>query len=394
MAMYSLGTVLMITSLHGSYALAGGLSAAGLAGGAVFLNRVAALVDKFGPRRILLPQSGLFFAGTVAFIASAEMHAPAWLLFVTGTIGASLMPALGAIVRTGWSTLCGPDDQKLQLAYALESANDELIFILGPILAAFLATTVHPAAGLIAAPALSVTGIWFLIRHPCMRSRPLPSPERSRARERGPAAGPRRSSLPAPSLVTLAPVLAMFGAVTAAIELATVSFATTHGHRPLAGLILALFAVGSAGGGLWYGSRKWKAVTHHRLAVAQVLSAVAIVLLWLAPSLGVLCVLLLSAGIVSSPILISAYSILEQQARAGRENEVLSWVGVSMCLGAALGAVIAGWAVDAHGAVGGYLAASAFSGLAAIACVAGLPSLRPPVQRSEAAGRIAEHAEQ
>lgn len=129
MAMYPLGTVLMITALGGSYALAGGMAAAGLAGSAALLNRVAAWADRFGPQRVLLPQSALFLAATAAFIVGAETHAPVWLLFVTGTIGASSMPALGAVVRTGWGTLCGPDEQKLELAFALESANDDLIFI-------------------------------------------------------------------------------------------------------------------------------------------------------------------------------------------------------------------------------------------------------------------------
>jgi predicted MFS family arabinose efflux permease len=383
MAMYSLGTVLLITSLHGGYALAGGLSAAGLVGASVFLNRVSVWVDRFGPRRVLLPQSALFFAGTIAFVASAETHAPAWVLFVTGTFGASLLPALGAVTRTGWSTLCGPDDHKLQLALALESANDELIFILGPVLTVLLATRVHPAAGLIAAASLASIGIWFLVRHPCMRADARPDTEGSAVRRKRPADEARRWSLPALGLVTLVPVLAMFGAVTAAIELATVAFATAHGHRALAGLILALFAVGSAGGGLWYGSRKWAAGTRHRLAVAQVLSAIVVALLWFASSPVILCLVLLAAGIVASPILISSYSLLEREAEAGRENEALSWVGVSMCVGGALGAVVAGWSVDAHGAGGGYLTAAACAGLAALVCVASLASRQSAPTRSE-----------
>lgn len=393
MAMYSLGSVLMITSLHGSYALAGGLAAAGLVGSGALLPRVAAWADSFGPKRVLRRQSALFFAATAAFIASAEMHGPAWLLFVTGTIGASSMPALGAIVRTGWRTVCSPDAQNLQVAFALESANDDLIFILGPVLTAFLATRVHPAAGLGVAVGLSVIGIWFLVRQPCMRSAPLAGSEPFTAPEGQSTARSRRWTLPAPGLVALAPVLALSGAVTASIELATVASATAHGHRGLAGLILALFAVGSAAGGLWYGSRKWKVDIHHRLAVTQILSAAFTVLLWLAPNLGVLCVLLLVLGIIASPTLISGYSILEQQAKPGRETEALSWAGLSMCLGGALGSAITGWAIDAHGADGGYLAAAACAVLGAVVCLTGLAPLRPPSRQSETAQLIAGHAE-
>ena len=45
----------------------------------------------------------------------------------------------------------------------------------------------------------------------------------------------------------------------AAIDLATVDFAARHEHKPLAGVILGGYALGSMAGGLWYGSRTWRA---------------------------------------------------------------------------------------------------------------------------------------
>src|SRR5260221_14054730 len=77
MAMYSLGTVLMITTLKGNYALAGGLSAAGLAGGALVLTKVAAWVDRYGPRRVLIPQALVFAPPPAPFIPAPPAHAPA-----------------------------------------------------------------------------------------------------------------------------------------------------------------------------------------------------------------------------------------------------------------------------------------------------------------------------
>ncbi len=380
MAMYSLGTVLMITSLHDSFALAGALAATGLAGSAALLTQVGAWADRFGPRHVLAPQSAVFFAATAAFIASAELRAPSWLLFVTGTLGAATMPALGAMVRSGWGTLCRADDQRLQLAFALESVNDDLIFILGPVLTAFLATRVYPAAGIGAAAILSAAGVWCFARQPCVQSGPAVTEPASSTKAGIPRARPRRWELPASGLVTLAPVLVMFGAATASIEIATVAFAAAHGHRTLAGLILAVFAIGSGAGGLWYGSRSWRIALHHRFAVTQILWAAATGVLWLAPNLTALCILMLLAGAVTSPTFITGYSILRHQARSGRDTEALSWVGFSVCLGAAVGSAITGWSIDAHGASGGYLVAAACAALAAAACLAGLASLRPPTE--------------
>jgi MFS family permease len=386
MAMYSLGTVLMITSLHGSYALAGGVAATGVAASAALLTRVGAWADRFGPRRVLASQSAFFCAATAAFIVCAELQAPIPLLFVTGTLGAATMPALGAMVRSGWGVLCGSDDLGLQLAFALESVNDDLIFIVGPVLTAFLATSLYPAAGIGAAAALSVAGVWCFIRQPCVRPGPAAA-EPARTRTGVAPARSRRWVLPAPGLLTLAPVLVMFGAATASIELSTVAFATAHGHRSLAGLILGVAAIGSGAGGLYYGSRNWRAAAYHRFAVIQVMSAGAIGVLWLAPGITALCFLVLLAGAVTSPIFITAYSILEQQARQDRKTEALSWVGSSVCTGAAAGSALTGWSIDASGARGGYLVAAACAALAAVMCLAGLPSPRQSHRRHNARQR-------
>ena len=103
-------------------------------------------------------------------------------------------------------------------------------------------------------------------------------------------------------------------------------------------------------------------------------------MLWLAPNLTAMCFFMLLAGAVTSPTFIAGYSILKQQARPGRDTEALSWVGFSVCLGAAAAAAITGWSIDAHGARGGYLVATACAALAAAACLAGLASLRPPTE--------------
>jgi MFS family permease len=395
MAMYPLGTVLMITALHGDYALAGGLSATGLVGGAVLLTKVAAWVDKYGPRRVLIPQALIFAIATSAFIATAEAHAPDWLLFITGTAAATALPALGAIVRSAWTGLCGPGGLAQQ-AFALESSTDDVIFIIGPALTAFLVAGVHPAAGLAAAAVFAVVGITGLVRQPSVGARRTATGSSIRDCAGKPQAAAvaaprhaRRWTLPARGLAALAPVLMLSSAATASIELATVAYAGAHGHRSLAGLILAGSAVGSCAGGLWYGARKWRVPEHYRFAAALILSALGTGLLRFAPGLPALAVLVLVVGVFISPTLIGGYSILERQARPGRETEAMSWVGFSNCLGAGAGSAVTGWAIDSGGAGGGYLAATAYAVLAAAVCLAALPSLGSAVPADENQSQMA-----
>jgi MFS family permease len=387
MAMYSLGTVLMITALKGNYALAGGLSAAGLVGGGVVLTKVASWADRYGPRRVLIPQALVFAGLTAAFVVAAQARAPQWCLYITGTIAASALPALGAIVRSAWSALCAalpesaevPHGTLVGRAFALESSTDDVIFIVGPALTAFLVTREFPGGGLAAAAALALAGIVVFVRQPSVGA--------SRARNGG-TAGPGHNTggwtLPAHGLAALAPVLMLTAAATSAVEISTVAYAGAHGNRSLAGLILAGAAVGSCAGGLWYGARKWRQAEHVRFAAALVLSALGTAALRFAPGLPLLSLNVLLLGICIAPTLIGGYSILERQARPGRETEALSWVGFCNCAGAGAGSAVTGWAVDAGGAAGGFLAATGFAILAAVVCLAALPAMSKPGRHASA----------
>jgi hypothetical protein len=304
-----------------------------------------------------------------------------WCLSITGTIAASALPALGAIVRSAWSSLCAalpesaevPHSALVARAFALESSTDDVIFIVGPALTAFLVTRGFPGGGLVAAAVLALAGIAAFVRQPSVGA--------SRARNGG-TAGHGRSAggwtLPAYGLAALAPVLMLTAAATSAVEICTVTSAGAHGHRSLAGLILAGSAVGSCAGGLWYGARKWRQAEHVRFAAALVLSAVGTAALRFAPGLPLLSLNVLLLGICIAPTLIGGYSIIERQARPGRETEALSWVGFCNCAGAGTGSAVTGWAIDAGGAAGGFLAATGYAILAAVVCLAALPAMSKP----------------
>src|SRR5262249_57486770 len=89
----------------------------------------------------------------------------------------------------------------------------------------------------------------------------------------GPARGAGRRAgrvrgAPAPGLIVLASVYVLLGAMFVSIDLSTVAFAQHFGHKPLAGLILGTYAFGSATGGIWYGTRHWRAPGGKRGALA------------------------------------------------------------------------------------------------------------------------------
>ena len=71
----------------------------------------------------------------------------------------------------------------------------------------------------------------------------------------------------------------------ASIDLSTVAFAQEHGHKPLAGFILGTYALGSAIGGIWYGSRTWRAPLERRFAITLCMTVAGVATFWSLPGL-------------------------------------------------------------------------------------------------------------
>jgi MFS family permease len=370
MSMFGLGTVLLIASVTGKYGLAGTVAAAGSVGYALCAPLAARLADRFGQRRVLRPLAVFFAATTLALITCAEVRGPLWTMVVTGGLAGASMPSLGSMVRARWSALLG-DSPLLHAAFSLESVVDEMIFVIGPAVVTLLATEVNPAAGVGVAMAACVTGTLLFAAQ--RRTEPFAA---------GPARPPeptaRTSMIPAPGLVTLMPVYLCLGAMFGTIDLSTVDFAQEHGHKPLAGFILGAYALGSAVGGLAYGSRTWRTPLHRRFALTLCMVAAGTATFWALPGLAVLAGVIFCSGLAISPTFIAGFSVIEQQAPPHRRTEGMAWLTSAISVGVAAGSAVAGHVIDLGGARWGYVFAAGCGGLAAVTCLMGLQWLRRP----------------
>jgi MFS family permease len=376
MSMFGLGTILLIASVTGRYGLAGIVAAAGSVGYAACAPLAARLADRYGQRRVLRPLAVFFAASTAALIGCAQWRAPLWALIITGGLAGASMPALGSMVRARWSALLG-DSPLLHTAFSLESVADEAIFVIGPAAVTLLATEVYPAAGVAVAAVACVTGTLLLAAQ--HRTEP-PARNTPPRRAAGPAtAGTVRGpAVPASGLITMAPVYLCLGAMFASIDLSTVAFAQSRGHKPLAGFILGAYALGSAVGGLCYGSRTWHAPVHRRFAVTLCAVAAGTATFWALPGLTVLALVIFCSGLCISPTFIAGFSLIEQQAPAGRRTEALAWLTSAISVGVAGGSAVAGQVIDAGGARWGYAFAAGCGAAAVAACLLGLRRLRLP----------------
>jgi MFS family permease len=369
MSMFGLGTVLLISAATGKYGVAGAVSAVGSLGYALSAPRIARLVDSHGQRRVLLPLLMVFTVATAVLIVAVELQAPTWAFFVFGAIAGTTMPSLGTLVRARWSVLLA-GSPRLHTAFSYESVADELCFVIGPAAVTLLATEVFPAAGVGVAALLCLGGsLWFAAQRGTEPVVHAAGPVRESRRAAGAAA---------PGLVVLAPVYLLLGAMFVSVDLSTVSFAQHFGHKPLAGFILGTYALGSATGGLWYGSRQWRAPVETRFAVTLVLTALGVATFWAQPNLVTLTCGIYLCGLTIAPTLIAGFSLLEAQAKPGRRTEAMSWLSSGIGVGLAAGSSVVGFILDAHGPRVGYAFAAACGAAAAATCLLGLGRLRSP----------------
>ena len=139
-SMMSLGIVLALNHLYDNWTIAGTMSAAYVLAMSCVTPFYARAFDRFGQARVGRLALAVQIVAMLAFAFAALVRVPIPLLFALAIIMGLTQFSFGALVRTRWSyALRGVEDgeQLLNTAYAMEAAIDEIVFILGPILAAW-----------------------------------------------------------------------------------------------------------------------------------------------------------------------------------------------------------------------------------------------------------------
>lgn len=366
MAMVGIGIVLMIEGLHGSYALAGRVSAVYVLAQAVCGPQIARLIDRHGQSRVMRPLLAIAATGITGLIVASVLDAPDWALYAIAALGGSTIGSMGTLVRARWSKLVGGNPHDLHTAYSLEASLDEVVFVIGPVLATWLATSVTPWAGIVfPVVAMLVGGYWFLS---LKDSEPVPTPQTREERQ--------PTVLRYGAMVSLVLVFIALGGVFGATDVATIAFAEEHGDKSAAGLILAVFACGSLVAGLWYGIRRWVTPLWVRFVVTMLGLAGGVSLFPLVDSLWALAGLMFFTGLMIAPSLIGGNGLVQLIVPQTQLTEGLTYVGTALGVGVSLGSSIAGSRIDAAGAHAGFIVAIIAAGVGALLVVASAPVLR------------------
>lgn len=337
-AMFPIGLVLIISARTGHYGFAGVLSASYVLGAAAGNPLLARWADRFGQRRLILPASAVTLGSVAVLVVLLKNGAPDWALLLPGVLTGFAYLSVGSLIRARWSlALAGTSE--LSTAYALESVLDEVIFVVGPLIATLIATHSDPLNVLYVAGALIAAGaVWLSAQ----RGTEPPA--------QAVGAPAHASALRARGVLLAVLATVAMGALFASAEITMVAYCGQHGERGLSGLMLAMFAGGSATSGLVYGARTWRTGILQRYRIQSTIFAVLPVLFLAALNVQMLAVCAFIVGLGISPALITTFGLIEQLVPAESLTEGLAWVITGLSIGYGAGSASVGAIADAHGA--------------------------------------------
>ena len=345
MGMFSVSAVVMIAGERDSYALAGAVVATGLAATALVAPWIARLIDRHGQARVALPATLVAVLGGLSLILCVRAGAPDWTLFAAYAATATT-PNIGGMSRARWAHLLNDDPAALHTANSFEQAADELCFMLGPVLAAFLSGTVFPEAGTLTGVLLLATGMALF------------TAQRSTEPPVQPTTGPSHPPYRAPGMPALLAVCLAMGAVFGALEVVTLAHADALGHSTAAGAVLALQAAGSCAAGLLYGAARPTRSPERRypwcIAAMTALLALLLLAASLTGSLLLLAAALLVSGMATAPTMITNMTLVQRRTPEGRLNEGMTLAVTGLLGGIALGSAVGGWAAEHMSPAVGY----------------------------------------
>jgi MFS family permease len=336
-SMVGIGVLMYVEAERGSYAIAGAVSGSISIAAAIGGPLSSRLIDKLGQHRVLPIQILIIAISSIALVVLIPSNVPAPYLFIFSIASGLAYPSIGALVRSRWTALLvsGPI---LLTAFSIESIIDELIFIVGPTIAATTSVKIHPAAPqVIAIFLLAGGGLWLA----SMRSSEPPVNTQP--------GKPGKPVILQNGLIYLWGVHIASGVFFGAVETSIIAYTKIAGKPIYGGIVIALWSFGSLIGGVVYGGMHFKSPLHKQLIVVSFLLVPATAAMVFVNSIFMLALLTIAAGIGVSPLLIASAAITQRRSPIGRTTEAIASMYAGIGLGFAFALAMAGWLIDNRG---------------------------------------------
>lgn len=334
--MYSLGLLMHVASTQGNYTSAGLVLGAFSIGMAVAGPVVSRQLSRFGSTPVLLATL-IFSAATIAILAVLDL--PLAGQMALAAIGGAAIPPVVPTVRTLYPTLV--PTHRLTALFAFDAALQEVIWVFGPVLITVLVAGFGTSTALLVVVGIQVVGGLVFALSRSVRSLVIP-----------PAGKRLGRVLHNPSVLLMTATSMMFIGAFSAIEAAVVA---TFGEGSMkTGLVLAISSFGSLIAGLVVGNRQ---LTRWSLPLRLAVFVTGFAVATLVSGFWGMAAALFIAGLGIAPALAAVSSVVAGSVPFSETAEAYGWIGTGQLLGASVGSMFAGVAIDSAGGHGGVLVA-------------------------------------
>ena len=349
-SMDSLALIFIVVAVSDSYAIAGALSATASIVIAFATPHWSRVADRIGQSAMLVRVIPVKVFAFCVFTVLVLNETPVWTWFVAIIITEAFSVNTGGLVRRRWLHVLSPDksttaedeqDRHLvNTAYSFEALMDEVVFILGPIIVTACATTIAPAAGIISGIIFLAVGVPLFVMQ----------------KDTEPPANPKREVDPHPAVIRNKRVQAvvlpttLLGGFFGSIAIVTVAFAEALDQAALSGVLLAIWAAGSAVAAIMNGVIKWRLTSATRFLIFLLALTILSIPMLFVHSITWLAVALFFNGFAIAPLVINAYGVAEGAVPPEQITETLTWVVAGMPMGGALASALSGQIIDRFGA--------------------------------------------
>lgn len=344
-------TLHVVSHLHRSYGAAGLVSAAATVAIAVSGPWRGRLLDRHGLRRVVVPSIVV-----AAVCWSVAPFVGYWLLMALAALAGLFVIPSFSIIRQAIIAAVPEDDRRT--AISLDSVAVELSFMIGPAAGVWAATVWSTDWVLFAIEMLGVAaGVLLWVADPVLREAP------DEDEVGGAAAAPvTRGQWFRPAFVVVCLGAAATTFVLGGTDIGIVAALRDFDAQSSIGWVLALWGFGSLLGGLVYGG------LHRSVSAFWLLGALALVTAPMAfgggpVSLGVLGFV---AGLFCAPTITATVDQVSRVVPAAARGEAMGWHGSFMTAGMALGAPVAGFAIDHRGWSTGFVAVAVVGAVVAV----------------------------
>ena len=339
-SMTLLSITFVIVHVKHSYTLAGTVSTGAALISTVFSPTWSRFADRLGQRKVLRFTIPFYIIFDLIFLIAISKHAPTYIWMTAIFLAEVFLPNVGGLIRRRWLWVLSDDRVQINTAYSYEALMDEIIFIVGPIVASSAATFISPAAGMIMGFSFMAVGTTLFISQRSTEPAPFKKNE----------SGDHGFVLAMPVVQAVFFPFIFLGAFFSSTNLAVVGYSQQHHDAPYTGLVLAIWAAGSGVAAIFNGSIKCRLKDASRFRIN--LGAILILSLpfFFIHSMVILSIALFISGIGVAPLIVAGYNVAEKSVPPEKVTETLSWVIAGLSLGGALPGTFTGHIIDSQGA--------------------------------------------